>query len=62
MKYEVIKGVVIRGTQYKTGDTVDIDDLQLANDMMNLSRVIPYTRWGFNGSGCSYTNRRRVVR
>ena len=43
MKYEVIKGVVIRGTQYKTGDTVDIDDLQLANDMMNLSRVIPYT-------------------
>ena len=41
MKYEVIKGCVIKGSQHKVGDIVEIDDVT-ANGLMGIGRVAPH--------------------
>lgn len=40
MKYEVIKGCVIRGVTHKVGDTVEVDD-KLAESLMGIGRLVP---------------------
>tara|TARA_B100000497_G_scaffold84144_1_gene93793 strand:+ start:243 stop:461 length:219 start_codon:yes stop_codon:yes gene_type:complete len=40
MKYEVVKGCVIKGVSHRVGDTVDVDD-KLAESLMGIGRLVP---------------------
>lgn len=40
MKYEVIKGCVIRGAKHKVGDIVEVDN-KLAESLMGIGRLVP---------------------
>lgn len=41
MKYQVQKGCVIKGSAYKVGDVVEIDE-STARSLMGIGRVAPY--------------------
>lgn len=40
MKYEVTRACIIKGTNYKVGQIVELDH-QLANQLMGIGRVVP---------------------
>ena len=40
MKYEVTRACIIKGTNHKVGQIVELDD-QLANQLMGIGRVVP---------------------
>lgn len=40
MKYEVTRACIIKGTNHKVGQIVELDD-QLANQLMGIGRVAP---------------------
>jgi hypothetical protein len=42
MKYEVIKGCVIKGAGHQVGSVVDLDDETLVKSLMSMKRLIPY--------------------
>lgn len=40
MKYEVTRACIIKGTNHKVGQVVELDD-QLASHLMGIGRVVP---------------------
>lgn len=42
MKYDVIKGCVIKGTPHQAGEVVEIDDIT-ARGLMGIGRVAPHS-------------------
>lgn len=41
MKYQVVKGCVIKGEGHQPGSVIELED-QLARDLMGIGRVVPH--------------------